>query len=87
MDLLEFMIEPDIYHYLVLKNMMPFRIALDILLHIISAVSHIFSCKYEIIKIDSFYSLPPEKKNIEFSYVIIIIFIQVIKITTTIIYS
>ena len=66
MDLLEFKIEPDIYHYLVLKNMMPFRIALDILLHIISAVSHIFSCKYEIIKIDSFYSLPPEKKTLSF---------------------
>ena len=66
MDLLEFMIEPDIYHYLVLKNMMPFRIALDILLHIISAVSHIFSCKYEIIKIDSFYSLLPEKKTLSF---------------------
>ena len=60
------MIEPDIYHYLVLKNMMPFTIALDILLHIISAVLHIFSCKYAIIKIDSFYSLPTEKKTFNF---------------------
>ena len=46
--------------------MMPFTIALDILLHIISAVLHIFSCKYAIIKIDSFYSLPPEKKTFNF---------------------
>ena len=66
MDLLEFMIEPDIYQYLVLKNMIPFTIALDILLHIISEVLHIFSCKYAIIKIDSFYSLPTEKKTFNF---------------------
>ena len=32
MDLLEFMMEPDILYYLALKNMMPFTIELDILL-------------------------------------------------------
>ena len=68
MDSLEFMMELDISHCLVLKNMILFTIELDIL-----TVLHIFFITImQKSKVDSFDSLPIEKALILHNVIILI---------------
>ena len=72
MDLLEFMMEPDILCYLALQNMMQFKIGLDIL-YVKKVASHVFFLiNYARIKVDSNDPLPLEKSLI-LHYLIILI--------------
>ena len=62
MDLLEFMMGLDIYHYLVLKNVILFTIDLNILFSQKSSITHVFSHNYaKLCKVNSYDSLPLEK--------------------------
>ena len=67
MDLLEFMMELDIYYNLELKNMISFTTGLDILyeLKLVLHITVIFH-SYEKTKVDSYDSFPLEK-NIDFA--------------------
>ena len=75
MDSLEFMMELDISHCLVLKNMILFTIELDIL-----TVLHIFFITImQKSKVDSFDSLPIEKALILHNVIILIKSVHILR--------
>ena len=73
MDLLEFMMELEIYHYLEVKNMVSFIPELDNLQEQkVVFITYVISHNYAKIEVDSYDSLPLEK-TMAFHNVIILI--------------